>query len=85
METPDLEQIYENLLVPARNPTEVINGYTKKAYGSLASSLLSLDQVSENLRSLNGTEKVQTELESYKTKIKEVQTGLETYILKYFK
>jgi len=85
MENPELEKLYENLIQPARNPTQIINQYTQKAYSTLASALLSIEQISNSLRSLNGTEKVQTKLEEYKSDITEIQTGLETYILKYFK
>ena len=85
MENPDLENLYEALLAPAKDPKKIVHEYAIKANGALASALLSIQQLTNALQSINDTEQLQTKFQEYDTNVKEVQIGLENYILRYFK
>ena len=85
MESPDLENLYEALLAPAKDPKQIVHEYAVKANSALASALLSIQQIRTALYSINDTEQLQTKFQEYDADIKDVQTGLENYILKYFK
>lgn len=86
MESPQLENLYETLLkYPSHNQAEQIIGkYIAKAHGNLASCLISLQQVAEQLKELHNSEVLEHAITHYISDIKAVQDNITTHFVRYF-